>query len=501
MAGHEQHSAGRRLSRWLLKHRRSVLIIGIVLFVASLPFAALAQSYINYSSVGSSPSGDQSAEVQSLLASANPQFSTLYIVVPNTSTETQFCQSSFHFNQTIASKDISHYNYTDSICSSVGSIINSLYGPNASLIRTSYTEFGNLSSQIYDYPATFLTAWGTHAYARDEINATYNETGGMPGYDNAFRSSLYQNYSSDVLPNTQVDQAVAANAYAYHTSNQTLVILGLGATVTDYSTPSLLASETALWLLFHGIFLTPSIVTAFVTPGDPGWNFVLVNGYSRVLSVIPGGPLIRSQYVSPDNSTLLVRISFNVPDTYRGPHNFYPAEAATPEIRDLANQFYGAGAGVTGSGAITYDTSALSSTSDVLFAFTFLFLVIAVLVTLRSLWAPVLIVVFVILGFLVGYTAIFITGVLLGSVSYLVTYVLEAVTLGIVADYLVFVLYRYREELRQGTSPEEAIQRSTETAGVAVLTSASIVAVGLAILSLIPGFESWGLVLFLAVMG
>ncbi len=67
-------------------------------------------------------------------------------------------------------------------------------------------------------------------------------------------------------------------------------------------------------------------------------------------------------------------------------------------------------------------------------------------------------------------------------------------------DYLVFLLYRYREELRNGLDPPAAIERATETAGFAILTSALIVAVGLGILSFIPGLGSWGLVLFMSVM-
>lgn len=494
--------ASRRLAEWLFRHRKGVLVAGIIVFVAMLPLAALAPNYINYSSSGNSVPNSQSAQVQTLLSSSHPEASTLFVVTANSISGSDFCSRTYNFTQQVGDQSLSNYNKTSSVCAVGAGLIDTSYGPYADRILATRANFTSLAGAIYGYPSNFSNRWEVYGFSRASINTTFNQTGGGAGYDTAFKTSVFNNYSSSATPYSMVDGAVRANAYPYFNTSAfngsaTIVIL-LFSSVTDYSTAALLNLETSAWLAVFGeipgIPPTPQVVAAFVAPGDPGWNYVLANGYSFVPAAL------QAQFVSPDGSTQLVEVVFNVPDSYRGAHNFYPAQAATPEVRNLANRDFGPSAGVTGAGAITYDTQELTASSDILFALTFVFLAIAVLITLRSLWAPVLTVVFVVLGFILGYTAIFVAGLLFGSVDYLVTYTLEAVTLGIVTDYLVFLLYRYREELRAGRPPPEAIERATETAGFAILTSALIVAVGLGILSFIPGLESWGLVLFLSVM-
>jgi RND superfamily putative drug exporter len=69
------------------------------------------------------------------------------------------------------------------------------------------------------------------------------------------------------------------------------------------------------------------------------------------------------------------------------------------------------------------------------------------------------------------------------------TYVQNMVTLigfGIAVDYSLLIVYRYREEHARQPSREEAVVRTMETAGRAVVFSGSAVAVGLALLLFMP---------------
>ncbi|MGH7358340.1 MAG: MMPL family transporter, partial [Candidatus Rokuibacteriota bacterium] len=71
---------------------------------------------------------------------------------------------------------------------------------------------------------------------------------------------------------------------------------------------------------------------------------------------------------------------------------------------------------------------------------------------------------------------------------------------GIAIDYSLLVVYRYREELQKATSKEDAIVRTMETAGRAVVFSGSAVGIGLALMLFIPlpfmrGFGIGGLVI------
>src|SRR5919108_160188 len=72
--------------------------------------------------------------------------------------------------------------------------------------------------------------------------------------------------------------------------------------------------------------------------------------------------------------------------------------------------------------------------------------------------------------------------------------------LGIAIDYSLLVVYRYREELQSGKSREDAVVRTMQTAGRAVVFSGSAVGIGLALMLFMPlpfmrGFGIGGLVI------
>jgi uncharacterized membrane protein YdfJ with MMPL/SSD domain len=66
--------------------------------------------------------------------------------------------------------------------------------------------------------------------------------------------------------------------------------------------------------------------------------------------------------------------------------------------------------------------------------------------------------------------------------------------LGIAIDYSLLMVYRYREELHHGHSREQALENTLATAGHAVVFSGTAVAIGLALLTLVPvpGIRGYG---------
>ncbi len=62
----------------------------------------------------------------------------------------------------------------------------------------------------------------------------------------------------------------------------------------------------------------------------------------------------------------------------------------------------------------------------------------------------------------------------------------ELIGLGLAVDYSLLVVHRYREELRRGLEPDDAVVRTIETAGRAVAFSGGAVAVGLGLLLVVP---------------
>ena len=62
----------------------------------------------------------------------------------------------------------------------------------------------------------------------------------------------------------------------------------------------------------------------------------------------------------------------------------------------------------------------------------------------------------------------------------------ELIGLGLAVDYSLLVVHRYREELRRGTAPDDAVVRTIGTAGRAVAFSGGAVAIGLGLLLVVP---------------
>jgi RND superfamily putative drug exporter len=433
--------------------------------------------------------------VQSLLSSVQPQNSTLYVVAPLGSVSPpSFCAEVTNFSAALRASEIQDLAVPVSPCSVAANYVDAQVDPYLSEIRSTGTEVVNESNAIYSFPAEFLGAWAAPMFSRSSINITYAQLGGPPsGYLAEFVSTLYRNYSASVSPFTQVQRAVQVSASAYFPSGPVLAAI-LGSTnATTYN--GQYANLTALILQPRlGPWLSPAMVRATLEPGDPGTNYVRLYGWDSL-------PVyLTSSLVSPRGRLFLVEVQFNVSEGYRGTNDFYPAQAATPQVRDLSTRYFGPQAMVTGSGAISYDTQASEGASGAFFSLLFVFLAVAVGLTLRSWIAPLLAISFASLSILLGYFSIFVSAIFVGQISYVVTYTLMAATLGISTDYLVFLLFRYREELTSGLGSSEALERATERSVPTILTSSFIVAVALGSLSFIQGLSTWGPVLFLTIL-
>ncbi len=488
--------SGRTWARALLKRRRAVLLVWIVILLAMAPVAGLYQGYVSYSSSGSSVAGSQSAQAQALLARASPQVSTLFVVVQNaTSPGPAYCNATYGLSNAVEQAHIRDFNSTSSICSALAGALDSALDPARPAIAANSTLFEALSRQAWGFPTAFFANWSG---AQATINSTYNRSGGPPGgYPQAFRQALLDNYSAGVAASALVTGAVRSTALPFLPDPAPGRFLLARTTVTNATTalPTLVGGWLALGgLTIFGHPIPGTLVSAFAAPGDGGLRFVTTDGW------LAASAALRAPFVSPNGEVSLIYVRFSVPDGFRGADNFYPAQAAVPEIRTVATAFFGSAAGVAGNGAVSYDSQAASASEGFLFGLTFILLAVAVFITLRSWVAPILAVGFVGTGTLFGYFGILLTGAFIGPVNYIVTYVLTAVVLGIATDFLVFLLYRYREGLREGLAPNRAIERATETAGAAILTSAVTVAAGLGALSFLPGISTWGPVLFVTVL-
>ena len=492
------------LTEKIIRRKRIVVIIWAVVFLAFTPLIMNYSHYISYSISSVSLSNTESGRAQTIVSSLSQQNSSLIVVIqphPN-ETVSQLADQSMAFQKSLNSSILPFYATSSSAFSAYAVFLNSIISSQTvAMIQSFYENFSSISNQIYSFPSSFLGNWSSNGFTQGTISLSAANSGYDPSnsYESNFIAALNRSFDSQTLIDAaaRVQNAAQLAALATFGDSNPIVSQAVGTdgyNVTNYKTSMMLIAAKLLTNSFGrplSVELLQSIISA---PQNPGEYYVSNYGLLSAPSVVTQGA------VSPDNSTYLITINLNLTENYRGANNFYPAQNSTSEIRTLAQQYFGSEAQVTGQGAIAFDTQKLSASSGFVFAFTFVFLAIAVAIVLASYLSPILALIFVSLAIALGYVSIYITGIVFGKVDYTVTYTLTAVILGVATDYFVFILSRYREELRGGKTSEEALFEATSKAGLAVLVSGITVAGSLGALSFVSDLRTWGPVLMITIL-
>jgi RND superfamily putative drug exporter len=196
----------------------------------------------------------------------------------------------------------------------------------------------------------------------------------------------------------------------------------------------------------------------------------------RAAAVLPTGRFVDARVVS-DRVVMGQIIS-----------ELQPADAKgyTDKMRDAAGGVSGATLYLTGQSAIEHDLQPVQD-RDLKVGELYIAIPIALLI---------LVFVFGTLAFLIPFMlAAFAIPVTLGVVwifanfmtlSTYLTNMVMLIGLGIAIDYSLLVVYRYREERRSGLNRDDAITRTMQTAGRAVIFSGTAVAIGLAAMLAMP---------------
>jgi RND superfamily putative drug exporter len=217
-----------------------------------------------------------------------------------------------------------------------------------------------------------------------------------------------------------------------------------------------------------------------VVKGGPGTADSLVPetraAAARAARKLPTGKVVDVRAVSPDVVSATIVSQLEPAD----------AKSHTDQMRKAAGSVSGARLYVTGQSAVEHDLDPVMS-NDLKVGELFIAIPIAM---------AILIFVFGSLAFLIPFmfaaAAIPVTlGIIWIFANFmdLSTYLQNLVMLiglGIAVDYSLLMVYRYREEHRSGRSREDAVARTLETAGRAVVFSGTAVAIGLALMLFMP---------------
>ena len=170
-------------------------------------------------------------------------------------------------------------------------------------------------------------------------------------------------------------------------------------------------------------------------------------------------------------------ISVDVP--YEGDETFGLVE----DIRAVAESYYPGGYYLAGQGVNTYDlmdtvTSDLAKVNLVAIGAVFLVL----LLTMRSLWLPVLLVLTIETAIWLNLAVPYFAGTPVFYITYLI---ISSIQLGATVDYAILLTDRYREN-RAELEPREAMVKTVGDTAVSILTSGSV----LTVVGLLMGYIS-----------
>ena len=462
--------------------------------VAAVPALMGYSSMITYSNTTPSNSTSESSVASSIMANVSSSNQSLIILVHENPYSTAVANTSLQLQSDLLSRGVSNLTSTDSPYTAYSIYINGFSG----IVREVYANATLASSTVFDFPNAFLMNWSKDGYTRSSIfsaaqDAGYSNTSYEQTFIGAINSTITDSSVSGSTAFAAVSSAINLSASSVYPGNEYILAATRELNVLNY-THGLSALTANIVDRITATNLTPETVNSTLISADPGLYFVKNFG----LSGMP--KFLADSYISPDKQYFIINVNFNSPSSYLDKNGSSPSQSATPVVSLMAKQFFGTTASVTGVGAIAYQTQQVTSSSGFAFAFIFVLLAIAVFVTLVSYKASILSLVMVSIATALGYISIYITGILFQPVNYVVNYTLTAVILGVATDYLVFILARFRQELREGKDPDAALETAVSKAGKAVLISGVTVSASLSMFAVFPSFRTWGIVLSLAIM-
>ena len=237
-----------------------------------------------------------------------------------------------------------------------------------------------------------------------------------------------------------------------------------------------------------GTGIRPPDVVVFHTTGDATKNAAIADAMRRASAAVPGS---RSSsyfsthdrmYVSKDRHTTFEEVYPPGPSTFSTKSGAYAVRAAA--ARGLPS---GVQVEVTGHDPLEEASSHGGGGGNVLVEAVIgglgaIVILLFVFGTLPAVLMPLAVAVGAILNtFTLVWALTYIT-----NVSIIVQYLIALVGLGVAIDYALLMIFRFRDELREGEDVETALVETMTHAGRSVIVSGSTVAVGLLSMVILP---------------
>jgi RND superfamily putative drug exporter len=238
-----------------------------------------------------------------------------------------------------------------------------------------------------------------------------------------------------------------------------------------------------------GVGVRPPNVVVFHTAGDATKSVAIKRAMQRAAATMPGS--LTSSYFSTRNATYVSRDHHTTfLEVYPPGSPKFDTKSRAGTMRAAAASGLPAGISVEVTGhdpleeASTHGSSGSSSVllEGVIGGFGALVILLFVFGTLPAVLMPIVVAVAAILNtFTLVWALTYVT-----NVSIIVQFLIALVGLGVAIDYALLMIFRFRDELREGEDVETALVETMTHAGRSVIVSGSTVAVGLLSMIVLP---------------
>lgn len=216
-------------------------------------------------------------------------------------------------------------------------------------------------------------------------------------------------------------------------------------------------------------------------------SYTTDDGVSKLNMLLPTGPFVTTSATSETGpGILMVGVMYN-PSLTTGEEPVLSVIDDTPELRNFIDQYTGESSievYLTGTPAISYDTQT-GAMSDIQKIDPFTILLILVLVGLffRSFITSATPPITIGVAFVVVMALIAIIGNVL-DIFFITEIMLLVSMMGAGCDYCIFIIARYKEELKSGREHMDALHESVKWAGESITVSGASVIIGFGAMSI-----------------
>ena len=515
-----------KLASVVTKHYKLIIVIWVALLLLSIPAMMGLDGVVSYDSEMTSEDRNESTIAAEIIADnfqGSVANSTLIIVLQSDDMTTAEARDFvLELQNDLKSADLAYMESIGSIYAYSGTVlymaVNEL-GPQMYMAEEQVNQSAFL---FWGVPAMHVQAWaGYFASDMNETNASAYAYSATTAALNMYASQMDANMSAltfgyygafaTAWNATSIDPSLVADpvargeycvnavAPAFVSSLQLdpsyqqmmLAVVGGFNMTTFNSQPAVHAFTLGMISTMAGI----SNVTFLQNVYDLGPNYSnlttkigIASLVARIISTntldtypIPLPDQLITGFISPDNRTMLMMISFSVGAGYMTDDGKTPMTAMVDDIRSMIANLKGdtgfeVKTYVTGAAAISKDMEEQSA-NDMKLIEPITIIVILVLMgylfrTVVGQFLP-LGAVGVAIG--ISQAMVFVIASLVMDVNYMVSTLLFALLMGVGTDYSIFIVTRYREERMRGADREKAVHTAITWAGESVATSAATV--------------------------